>query len=702
MARVLPEPLVGSFPPEVLRVHRALKAIPGEEFTVWVGLPLPGSEARPHFLVVHDNSTAFVIAVGSVTEADLDESLHGSLFSGESERLPSVSEAGAMLRGKVRTFIETALLKTETSPKREEGPPAVYGVVVFPSASHEKLGEVWDQNPWEDCYWLGEEYVATERLAACLRKLAKGGLEERQLAQLRSHFSPEAVVPPRFSPRGPRRRNVEAVFTPLLLDYDQEAWAKNRLRLSVEAAAVAEDQAPYGGAATSLEVAAPGREATLVTGVAGSGKSLVLLFRACTQAQLDSQSRALVLTHNKALKHELEARFGELGRPPNVEWHTFFSWAQTGLTQLEGSREVLQYNRRDELIAQAIREEGGTATSRWVEFVRDEIDWMQDRAAIGLENYLTAERTGRGVRLNVEQRRGLHAVYLRYRALLDARSAEDWSGRALRFWQGVEEATIRLPLYDYIYIDEAQFFAPVWLQALQKALRPDGGRLLLAADPTQGFLKRRQSWVACGLDIRGRSTRLRRSYRNTRPILEFAADFYRSRVGAEDESELNLPDEIELNSAAPGEQPKVIPLTSRQDEIARVVNEIRSYLAAGGSAEAVLVLVASGLRTKIVHEELVRTFGAACVEDAKQTSSRGKLRVCSIDGATGLEAPIVFVIGGAELLETEEDLQMSSDQKEELRRDNTRRLYMGFTRAGMKLVVTWTGKLPLIWNSFEA
>ncbi len=701
MARVLPDPLVGSFPPEVLKVHRVLKAIPGDEFMVWVGLPLPGSESRPHFLVVHDNSTAFVVAVGSTSEAELDESLHGSLFSGELERLPSAAEASAMLRRKVRTFIETALMKTETSSKGDEGPPAVYGVVLFPNAPHEKLGEMWDENPWEDCYWLGEAYIAPDRLAACLRKLAKGGLEERQLAQLRSHFSPESVVPSRFSPRGARRRNVEAAFTPLLLDYDQEAWAKNRLRLSAEAGAVAEDQAPYGGAA-AVEVVVPGREATLVTGVAGSGKSLVLLFRACTQAQLDPQSRALVLTHNKALKHELEARFGELGRPPNVDWHTFFSWAQTGLTQLGGSRDVVQYSRRDELIGQAIREGGGAVTGRWVEFVRDEIDWMQDRATIGLDDYLAADRTGRGVRLSAEQRRGLHAVYLRYRALLEAKSAEDWSGRALRFWQGVERGTIRLPLYDYIYVDEAQFFAPVWLQALQKALRPGVGRLLLAADPTQGFLKRRQSWVACGLDIRGRSTRLRRSYRTTRPILEFAASFYRSRVGAEDESELNLPAETELISAEPGDQPKVILLTSRQDEITRVVNEVESYLKGGGSAEAVLVLVATGLRTKSVHEELSRVFGAGRVADAKQTSSQGKLRVCSIDGATGLEAPIVFVVGGAELLEAEEDLQMSSDQRAELRRDNTRRLYMAFTRAGVKLVVTWTGELPVGWSSLAA
>jgi ATP-dependent exoDNAse (exonuclease V) beta subunit len=50
------------------------------------------------------------------------------------------------------------------------------------------------------------------------------------------------------------------------------------------------------------------------------------------------------------------------------------------------------------------------------------------------------------------------------------------------------------------------------------------------------------------------------------------------------------------------------------------------------------------------------------------------------------------------LPDQEGDLQMSADQREELRRDNTRRLYMGFTRAGMKLVVTWVGNLPLEWS----
>ena len=382
MARILPDPLVGSFPPEILKVHRALKAIPGDEFMVWIGLPLPGRQEYPDFLALHNNSTAFVIAVGGVTESDLDENLHGGLFTGSIAR-PSANETGSLLRERVRTFIDTALAPDVASGSAVPGPPAVYGIVLFPQAPHEKLRQLWDQNPLDDCYWLGEEHITPDKLALCLRKLATGGLKERQLARLRSHFSPETVVPPRLSTRAPRQRKVAAEFTPMLLDYDQEAWAKNRLRLSETAAAVVEEQAPYG-------------EASLVTGVAGSGKSLVLLFRACTQAQLDPQSRTLVITHNKALRRELEVRFGELGRPSNVEWHTFFSWVDTALPYLPGA--MAQYGGRDKLLSQAIEAEGGKVTGQWIEFVRDEIDWIQDRAVTTLDDYLAADRTGRGLR----------------------------------------------------------------------------------------------------------------------------------------------------------------------------------------------------------------------------------------------------------------------------------------------------------------
>ena len=491
-------------------------------------------------------------------------------------------------------------------------------------------------------------------------------------------------MPYRFMPRRSLPRRIDAELTPVLLDYDQEWWTKHRLVLPADAALVAEESASGGDAA-------------LVTGVAGSGKTLVLLFRACHQARLHPGSRSLVLTHNRALRHELEARFGELGAPPNVEWNTFFGWADRWLNIAPPRLETVQYEARDQLVLAAATPVFGEIVPRQLEFLRDEIDWMKDRALVNSAEYLRADRAGRGVRLSEEQRARVLQVFERYEAMLQERAAEDWSGRALRFWRLVESGRVVPGPYEFIYVDEAQFFAPVWFRVVRRAMHPETGRLFLAADPTQGFLKRRQSWLGCGIDLRGRSTRLRRSYRNTRQILMFAAAFYRQRIGDEDD-DLNLPEDSELASAPEGEEPRIIELTSRQDEVTRVANEVQAYIREGGDPADVLVLSAQGVRSVLIRDTLTTALGPNVVTNARDTAGVGTVRVCGLDAGTGLEAPIVFVIGAAELLGSEDDLQRTEDQRAELRRDNTRRLYMAFTRAAQRLVITWVGQIPESWH----
>ena len=256
----------------------------------------------------------------------------------------------------------------------------------------------------------------------------------------------------------------------------------------------------------------------------------------------------------------------------------------------------------------------------------------------------------------------------------------------------MEAGRINLPVFDFIYIDEAQFFAPVWFYTIRQALRPGSGRILLAADPTQGFLKRRQSWVACGLDLRGRSTKLHRSYRSTRQILEFAGNFYRSRIADEDLPDLNLPGDEEMASTADGEAPAALLVASRQDETARAMNEVSSYLDHGGEAGNVLVLVAGEFRASQVLETFSKRFGDDRVRDARQPGAEGMLRVCGINAATGLESPIVFLLGSADLLDAENNFNLKDEQRREMERDNTRRLYMAFTRAGSRLAFTWVGE----------
>jgi ATP-dependent exoDNAse (exonuclease V) beta subunit len=58
---------------------------------------------------------------------------------------------------------------------------------------------------------------------------------------------------------------------------------------------------------------------------------------------------------------------------------------------------------------------------------------------------------------------------------------------------------------------------------------------------------------------------------------------------------------------------------------------------------------------------------------------------------------VVFVMGISDLIAAEADYRLKEDARAELIRDNARRIYMAFTRAARKLVVTWTSDARPRW-----
>lgn len=52
-------------------------------------------------------------------------------------------------------------------------------------------------------------------------------------------------------------------------------------------------------------------------------------------------------------------------------------------------------------------------------------------------------------------------------------------------------------------------------------------------------------------------------------------------------------------------------------------------------------------------------------------------------------------MGVHDLYEREQSIRLSEEERLELIRDNTRKLYMACTRAGQRLVLTYVGKIPV-------
>lgn len=657
MATILPNNPAGAYSPETLRVFRLLKALP-ERFTVWQRLALRDA-GGPDFWVRDQDGRGALLAVAGTTLAAVRAARQVGLF-------------GASLAPGAREEAALAAFLAALNPPPTEMPTPLPGLVLFPAVPQAELELALDPPP-PGIRRGAKDDLTPERFAAWLEAQLGSLLAVAQTEALRRAFAPEVVVPAQLTVRQPSARVTGAALSEYLLSYNQERVLKHDLDLSAEAEAASDD----------LRV-------QLVSGVAGSGKSLILLYRARLLRQFFPRKRLLVLTHNKPLILDLKWRYQLLaGGDPGVEWRTFQGWCRANWPAAEPQPTLIGLGERRALISR-VWQQHLAASALSPELLQDEIDWLKDRLITTRQGYLEADRAGRGFALREAMRERVYAAIHAYQAELQARGLTDFGDVPRRIWRALIEEGAPFPRYDVVLIDEAQFFAPIWFEIVRRVMDPQHGQLFMVADPTQGFLKRRQSWLASGLSVRGRTQRLERCYRTTREILAFATHFYQLRLPGDDEALVMA----NLQLAPEGLPPEVIALTSEQDELTRVLNEVRALVVQGVPLGHILVIHADWQGASRALERLRAEFGAARVAHPRHQAAAQHLRVCQLDSVTGLESPIVFLMGTHRFVEAEGSLRITEEERAERVRDTTRRLYMAMTRAGQRLVLTYVGEPP--------
>ncbi len=668
MARLTPNQPVGNVPAPVARMFRLVKSLP-DDFMAWFSLGHDDTN-HPHFFLVWRERYCFLLHVAPTSQQLAETALQADFLTYNEETLTADS-LGASENAVLEAF--AAKVHPELGLPRDAAVP-VKKLVVFPNVKRGTIDQIILQRSEDNdtaylgCYQLGEAQFTNYLL-----EIAVAALPAYSLSVFRKHFNPECTIPRTFSPLAPPERNEQASLTELLIDFDQESVAKADLALSSEGETLVNDL-----------------QTRLVTGVAGSGKSLVLIIRAMLMARLHEGSRLLVLTHNRPLSNELRQRFQQIcGHWPHFEWLTYFGWLRQCLAEEDWPESILS-GKALEQMAREILQMHPKLQDFNLPFLLDEIAWIKDHRLHQRDAYLMAKRQGRELPLTTPQRDHLWRFFRDYQLGLEARQATDWSGVAMRFWKAVvRDRSIDLPEYDGIFVDEAQFFAPAWFDCVKAALRP-GGQLFLCADPTQGFLRRRQSWLASGIDVRGRTVKLDQPYRNSRAILTYATDFYRFRIGEEDgDEELNLPNAERIASCPEvGRPPQVILCGGAQAMTTRLVNEIQALTKRDLRPGTVLILHQSFGALQDLEKRLGNQ--ARILKDTTRKPTQVLAGLSTLNAGTGLEAPIVFVLGIDALFEKEASPTLTDAERRALIRDHTRQLYMAFTRAARQLVILCT------------
>ena len=313
----------------------------------------------------------------------------------------------------------------------------------------------------------------------------------------------------------------------------------------------------------------------LVRGVMGSGKTLVLLAKAKRWARLHPEWNILVLAFNKELATSLKNELKNFRNIHTTNLHQYIvstiSRENKFLTKTKTETESWIQNQKDKY---------PIISTLGVDFVTKELGWIQEVMIKSKEEYLNAKRIGRGNQPNIskEQRSVIFDLLQDHLQKTKEKRQVSWEQLVIEFLHFIENEEITVPQYDAILIDEAQDFAPSWIAVVNKLLKPDGS-IFMVDDPTQSIF-RYFSWKRKGIEVTGRSVKLKTPYRNTLEIYSAASSIVKddplliNQLKAEGE-EFIL--EEELSTMRRGDKPIIVTTEKAGQVVEFIESRIQYY-----------------------------------------------------------------------------------------------------------------------------
>ncbi len=427
-----------------------------------------------------------------------------------------------------------------------------------------------------------------------------------------------------------------------------------------------------------------------VSGSAGTGKTIVALHRAVHLARTNPQSRVLLTTFSTTLANALRTRLRRLiSNEPRlaerVDVHALDDLAVRLYRAHFGDPKLATMEMVREILKEAAQLVSGHKFS--ISFLMAE--WSQVVDAWQLrswEAYRDITRLGRKTRLPEEQRRVLWIIYEKAQTALTETGCVTTTEIFTRLAESIREGK-RAP-YDFAVVDEAQDIQVSQLRffAALGGSRPDA--LFFAGDQGQRIFQQAFSWLALGVDIRGRSRTLRVNYRTSHQIRSQADRLLGPEVS---DADGNTEERKGTVSVFNGPTPKVSVLGNVEEESQQVADWLKARSAEGLAPHEMAVFVRSEAQLDRAVAAVQKAGLPFRVLSQSIEPASGSVSVCTMHLAKGLEFRAVAVMACDDevvpLQVRVEGVGEDSDLKEVY--DTERHLlYVACTRARDHLLVT--------------
>jgi len=441
-------------------------------------------------------------------------------------------------------------------------------------------------------------------------------------------------------------------------------------------------------------------QAKLVRGVVGSGKTLILLYRAKFLSEQNPNWRILVLTYNKSLRDYLRQLFVRIGGDPaRVEIANFHQWCRELLPPEQRFRSPHDGRSQRGLIVNILQEAGDTEFTP--EFLAEEFNWIKERLDYrqwaAYVDPQQVKRSGRGRGLGGDEaakRAQIYDLFRRYQARLQREQSGDWADVPVNTLRAIDIGQIEAARYHAVLIDEAQDFTPAWFRVAFRMVKPETELIFIVGDGAQKIYSRDFTWKELGLGITARNSFiLQKSYRSTQEILDVALDTIRDSQSLIEELRSAGDSLLEPDRAYAefrhGPLPVLLSFDSPEKEYAGVANQIRTLLQQGFQPHDIVILQRRRRGLDQMAAELRRQGIAATVVKGRLDMAEPAVKICTLHSAKGLEFDVVFICGLENFAvdAAADDYQTLLDQERKL-------LYVGMTRARRMLYVTYNGTAP--------
>jgi hypothetical protein len=427
----------------------------------------------------------------------------------------------------------------------------------------------------------------------------------------------------------------------------------------------------------------------ILNGMAGSGKSEVLIRRAALLLEHFPKPRILVLSHNKSISNALKQSIGLLSNTPeSIQCLPFHEWCRK---LLGGTWRYVYEDQETELFDLMVKRHFEHEPLNRIGLIR-EINFIKDRQIGSEADYLSTIRSSNSLALSMPLRKRIWQAMIDIDTHLKDRKSSLWGDAAAAMLEALDHGKT-VELYTHILIDEGQYFAPVEIALIKRLLIPQGN-LFIAADSDQGFYNRSINEEQTGLDISNCSVQLESHYRCSPAISRVVDNFRIHRsMNAFEKPMHSIKQSEPINK---DDHPQLLHFPTKEDQQNRLFSEIHQLIQSGYEANDVLIINADIQSTRLLAQEIRDTLrirataltGSMIMED-------NTVKLCDIKSATGLQSKIVFIAGLENIFDAEQSKELTDRERQSLQSDNMRLMHMAMTRASERLyLLISTAQVP--------